>query len=66
MQLASICLKRSGHSKGNFSFDKKKLGESKIYMLPILSAFFVEHNIEPDKRIMMIISVKKILAHAYR
>ena len=66
MQHASIILKRSSHSKGNFSFGKKKLSESKIYTLPILSSFFVGHNIKPDKRIIMIISVKKILAHACR
>lgn len=32
-------------------------------MLPTLSAFFEEHNIEPDKRIMMIICVKKKHLH---
>lgn len=40
---------------------QKKLDENKIYMLPTLSAFFEEHDIEPDKRITMIISVKEHL-----
>nr|XP_056706361.1 zinc finger BED domain-containing protein 5-like [Euleptes europaea] len=40
---------------------QKKLDEKKIYMLPTLSAFFEEHDIEPDKRITMIISVKEHL-----
>lgn len=39
----------------------KKLDENKIYMFPNLSAFFEEHDIEPDKRITMIISVKEHL-----
>ncbi|XP_060629099.2 protein FAM200C-like [Anolis sagrei] len=38
---------------------QKKLDESKIYMLPTLSAFFEEHDIEPDKRITMITYVKE-------
>lgn len=33
---------------------QEKLDENKIYMLPTLSAFFEEHDIEPDKRIMII------------
>ncbi|XP_036027915.1 protein ZBED8-like [Onychomys torridus] len=40
---------------------QKKLDENKIYMLPTLSAFFEEHDIEPPKRISMIISVKEHL-----
>ncbi|KAL6046540.1 hypothetical protein STEG23_018200 [Scotinomys teguina] len=40
---------------------QKKLDENKIYMLPTLSAFFEEHDIEPPKRIAMIISVKEHL-----
>ncbi|XP_070599912.1 protein FAM200C-like [Erythrolamprus reginae] len=40
---------------------QKKLAENKIYMLPTLSAFFEEHDIEPDERITMIISVKQHL-----
>ncbi|XP_051017344.1 protein ZBED8-like [Acomys russatus] len=40
---------------------QKKLDENKIYMLPTLSAFFEEHDIEPHKRITMIISVKEHL-----
>ncbi|XP_048351811.1 protein ZBED8-like [Sphaerodactylus townsendi] len=40
---------------------QKKLDENKTYMLPTLSAFFEEHDIEPDKRITMIISVKEHL-----
>ncbi|XP_039180852.1 zinc finger BED domain-containing protein 5-like isoform X2 [Crotalus tigris] len=40
---------------------QKKLDENKIYMLPTLSAFFEEHDIEPDKKITMIISVKEHL-----
>ncbi|XP_034277935.1 zinc finger BED domain-containing protein 5-like isoform X1 [Pantherophis guttatus] len=40
---------------------QKKLDENKIYMLPTLSAFFEEHDIEPDKKIMMIISAKEHL-----
>jgi hypothetical protein len=32
-----------------------------MYMLPTLSAFFEEYDIEPDKRITMIISVKEHL-----
>ncbi|XP_015677944.1 SCAN domain-containing protein 3-like [Protobothrops mucrosquamatus] len=40
---------------------QKKLDENKMYMLPTLSAFFEEHDIEPDKRIMMIIYVKEHL-----
>nr|KAF6492381.1 hypothetical protein HJG59_009586 [Molossus molossus] len=40
---------------------QRKLDENKICMLPTLSAFFEEHNIEPDKRITMIISVKEHL-----
>ncbi|KAK1346652.1 hypothetical protein QTO34_000512, partial [Cnephaeus nilssonii] len=40
---------------------KKKMDENKIYMLPTLSYFFEEHDIEPDKRITMIISVKEHL-----
>ncbi|XP_054573034.1 LOW QUALITY PROTEIN: zinc finger BED domain-containing protein 5-like, partial [Eptesicus fuscus] len=40
---------------------QKKLDENKIYMLPTLYAFFEEHDIEPDKRITMIISVKEHL-----
>ncbi|XP_053431246.1 protein ZBED8-like isoform X2 [Nycticebus coucang] len=40
---------------------QKKLDENKIYMLPTLSAFFEEHDIERDKRITMIISVKEHL-----
>ncbi|XP_039178217.1 SCAN domain-containing protein 3-like [Crotalus tigris] len=38
-----------------------KLDENKMYMLPTLSAFFEEHDIEPDERITMIISVKEHL-----
>ncbi|XP_048344945.1 protein ZBED8-like isoform X2 [Sphaerodactylus townsendi] len=40
---------------------QKKLDENKTYMLPTLSAFFEEHDIEPQKRITMIISVKEHL-----
>nr|KAF6369003.1 hypothetical protein mMyoMyo1_010410 [Myotis myotis] len=40
--------------------NNKKLEENKIYMLPTLSAFFEEHDIEPDKRITTI-SVKEHL-----
>ncbi|XP_034288737.2 protein FAM200B [Pantherophis guttatus] len=40
---------------------QNKLDENKIYMLPTLSAFFEEHDIEPDKKITMIISVKEHL-----
>ncbi|XP_015685817.1 protein ZBED8-like, partial [Protobothrops mucrosquamatus] len=40
---------------------QKKMDENKIYMLPTLSAFFEEHDIEPDKRITIIISVKEHL-----
>ncbi|XP_070257217.1 protein FAM200C-like isoform X1 [Myotis yumanensis] len=40
---------------------QKKLDENKIYMLPTLSAFFEEHDIEPHKRVTMIISVKEHL-----
>ncbi|XP_019509197.1 PREDICTED: zinc finger BED domain-containing protein 5-like [Hipposideros armiger] len=40
---------------------QKTLDENKIYMLLTLSAFFEEHDIEPDKRIIMIISVKEHL-----
>ncbi|KAM5219559.1 zinc finger BED domain-containing protein 5-like [Hipposideros larvatus] len=40
---------------------QKKLDENKIYMLPTLSASFEEHDIEPDKRITMVISVKEHL-----
>lgn len=50
MQRAAISLNRARHSKGNCSFGKKKLSKSKVYMLPILSAFFVEHNIKPGKK----------------
>uniref|UniRef100_A0A803K116 DUF4371 domain-containing protein n=1 Tax=Xenopus tropicalis TaxID=8364 RepID=A0A803K116_XENTR len=44
---------------------QKKLAENKIYMLPTLSAFFEEHDIEPDKRITMINSVKEHLRSPY-
>lgn len=37
------------------------MDESKICMLSILFAFFKEHDIEADKRIMMTISVRKYL-----
>ncbi|XP_015421155.1 PREDICTED: zinc finger BED domain-containing protein 5-like [Myotis davidii] len=40
---------------------KKKMDENKNYMLSTLSAFFEEHDIEPDKRITMMISVKEHL-----
>nr|XP_021512928.1 protein ZBED8-like [Meriones unguiculatus] len=40
---------------------QKKLDENKIYMLPTLSAFFEEHDIEAHERITMIISVKEHL-----
>lgn len=35
--------------------------KNKIYMLPTLSAFYEAHDIEPDKRIAMIISMKNHL-----
>ncbi|XP_060616127.2 protein FAM200C-like isoform X1 [Anolis sagrei] len=40
---------------------QKKLDENKIYMFPTLSSFLEEHDIEPDKRIAMINSVKEHL-----
>ena len=40
---------------------QKKLDDNKMYMLPTLSAFFEENDIEPDKRSKMIISVKEHL-----
>lgn len=40
---------------------QKKLDENKIYMLPTLSAFFEEHDIEPHTRITVVISVKEHL-----
>ncbi|XP_040191825.1 zinc finger BED domain-containing protein 5-like [Rana temporaria] len=40
---------------------QQKLDENKIYMLPNLSAFFEENNIELDKRIKTISSVKEHL-----
>nr|XP_008103991.1 PREDICTED: SCAN domain-containing protein 3 isoform X1 [Anolis carolinensis]XP_008103992.1 PREDICTED: SCAN domain-containing protein 3 isoform X1 [Anolis carolinensis]XP_008103993.1 PREDICTED: SCAN domain-containing protein 3 isoform X1 [Anolis carolinensis]XP_008103994.1 PREDICTED: SCAN domain-containing protein 3 isoform X1 [Anolis carolinensis]XP_008103995.1 PREDICTED: SCAN domain-containing protein 3 isoform X1 [Anolis carolinensis]XP_008103997.1 PREDICTED: SCAN domain-containing protei len=39
----------------------KKMDENKMYMFPTLSAFFEEHDIEPDKRIKVLISVKEHL-----
>lgn len=40
---------------------QKKLDENKFYMLPTLSAFFEEHDIEQHKRITVVISVKEHL-----
>ncbi|XP_032742843.1 protein ZBED8-like [Rattus rattus] len=40
---------------------QKKLDENKIYMLPTLSAFFEEHDVEPHKRTTVVTSVKEHL-----
>ncbi|XP_066450060.1 SCAN domain-containing protein 3-like [Eleutherodactylus coqui] len=40
---------------------KNKLDANKIYMFPTLAASFEEHEIEPDKKMMMITSVKEHL-----